>query len=255
MARAQSDLARQRTVEWLMAPEDAADAQTMLHQLVHRPPWHALANCRGVGPAAFVVERGGQYDTARALCAGCIVRSECLAVALADVELQGMWAGTSESQRKTMRRTSGDVPARRRASTTACVHAGAGKTRSPSAKWSCAGRREKLSTTRTNSVGRESWGGGVGACVRSVSGVVSRRPTTAGYMAVTRTKKRGASWNRTSDLSIIRAVRPFSGVRLAAIAPGQPQNLHKGTRQSSALGDRRAMDAAGLIRQNVTPRS
>ena len=103
--RAQGDLARQRTVEWLMASEGGPDVATMVAQLVHRPSWHALAACRSVGVDTFFVERGGQFDGGqRQLCESCPVRQECLEVAMADTLLDGLWGGTTPAERKAMRR-------------------------------------------------------------------------------------------------------------------------------------------------------
>jgi WhiB family redox-sensing transcriptional regulator len=75
-----------------------------LEDFLQRPEWHERAACRGVGVDVFVVGRGEQYDTGRLLCEGCVVREECLEVALADPELRGLWGGTSEVQRKALRR-------------------------------------------------------------------------------------------------------------------------------------------------------
>jgi WhiB family transcriptional regulator, redox-sensing transcriptional regulator len=87
----------------------------LLEQLVHRPSWHALANCKGLGVDQFVVGRGGQYEAARSVCESCAVRRECLETALANPDLLGMWGGTSEVQRKSMRRATGATPPRRAA--------------------------------------------------------------------------------------------------------------------------------------------
>jgi hypothetical protein len=111
-SQAYSELAEQRTLEWLMSPEDGADIGTMLEQLLHRPSWHALANCRGVGVDRFVIGRGGQYDAVRELCSGCPVREPCLAEAMANIELDGLWGGTSPAERKAMRRGAGGLKAR-----------------------------------------------------------------------------------------------------------------------------------------------
>ena len=51
------------------------------------------AFCPGWGPAA----------AAKALCAGCPVRTECLEYALCDPDTEGVWGGTSLCQRRTLR--------------------------------------------------------------------------------------------------------------------------------------------------------
>lgn len=55
-------LIRRRTLPFVTEPE--------------RPTWHALAACRGVGPALFFLESCGSYDAVRVYCARCLsVRS------------------------------------------------------------------------------------------------------------------------------------------------------------------------------------
>jgi len=89
-------------VGWLMTP-DALDGPMGLDELIHRPQWQAFAACRDEGVDPFFVERGGSMARARALCAGCTVRAECLAYAMADELLDGFWAGTSARQRRWLR--------------------------------------------------------------------------------------------------------------------------------------------------------
>lgn len=70
-----------------------------------RPEWYQRANCRGVGPDLFYLERGATSATANAVavCAGCTVRAECLALALQRGEPWGVWGGKSVRQRRRMR--------------------------------------------------------------------------------------------------------------------------------------------------------
>jgi hypothetical protein len=49
-----------------------------------RPAWHAQAACRGMGTAMFFPGRTDDLDDARAVCARCNVKAECLAAALED---------------------------------------------------------------------------------------------------------------------------------------------------------------------------
>ena len=87
--------------QWLMVAPDAAELVTSLN-LFQRPSWHDEAPCREVGTDGFIVERGGSYR--RDLCADCAVRQECLEAALADPELVGLWGGTTERERRELRR-------------------------------------------------------------------------------------------------------------------------------------------------------
>lgn len=73
--------------------------------LFTRPAWYAQAACAGQAVDVFFPARGRKADQARRVCDGCAVRAECLAAALADPELQGVWAGTDAHERARLRRT------------------------------------------------------------------------------------------------------------------------------------------------------
>ena len=77
------DAASYATTSWLMAP-DEPDPWAYLEQLTRRPAWQARAACRGSGTAAFFPSRGDSGIDAKAICATCVVRTECLATAMAD---------------------------------------------------------------------------------------------------------------------------------------------------------------------------
>ena len=70
--------------------------------------WRALAACKG-STALFYTERGEPTAEAKAVCAGCPVRAECLDDALEHNERFGVWGGKSERQRR-------DIAHRRRLS-------------------------------------------------------------------------------------------------------------------------------------------
>jgi WhiB family redox-sensing transcriptional regulator len=65
--------------------------------------WRLAAACRGLDPKLFFPERGEDTSAAKAVCAGCPVRGACLAENLA--EHNGIWGGTSEHERRVLRRT------------------------------------------------------------------------------------------------------------------------------------------------------
>lgn len=67
--------------------------------------WRARANCSGLDPGLFYPEKSAtaQLAAARAVCDGCVVRAQCLTWALEQPEEFGVWAGTSERQRRRMR--------------------------------------------------------------------------------------------------------------------------------------------------------
>jgi WhiB family redox-sensing transcriptional regulator len=87
------------TVAALMVPGDLS-----LDEVVARPAWHQRAACRGQGTASFFPSPGDSLNAARAFCRRCDVQAECLAAALADAGLQGFWGGTSERERRLIRR-------------------------------------------------------------------------------------------------------------------------------------------------------
>jgi WhiB family redox-sensing transcriptional regulator len=69
--------------------------------------WVELANCRGVDTNLFFPERGQneiEGAGAKQVCSGCVVREECLSYALRNGEKHGIWGGTTERERKKIRR-------------------------------------------------------------------------------------------------------------------------------------------------------
>lgn len=67
--------------------------------------WRTRAACRGANPDLFFPGRSDHDGIRRAklICAGCDVRAECLADALPDAHLVGVFGGTSERERSRMR--------------------------------------------------------------------------------------------------------------------------------------------------------
>ena len=75
-----------------------------LGKVVVMGDWVEQAACAGVDPALFFPDRGASLADARQVCAGCPVRVECLEYALEAGEKFGVWGGTSEKERRAMRR-------------------------------------------------------------------------------------------------------------------------------------------------------
>ena len=73
-------------------------------RLVEREPWMEDRACVGVPVGVFFPERGHDSSVAKAICATCPVCEECLDYALRNCEKYGIWGGTSERERRTMRR-------------------------------------------------------------------------------------------------------------------------------------------------------
>lgn len=72
----------------------------MIHDTI---PWQDLAECRGMNPDLFYAERGESTREAKAVCAVCPVRQECLDDALMGREKFGVWGGLSERERRKIR--------------------------------------------------------------------------------------------------------------------------------------------------------
>jgi len=64
--------------------------------------WQAQAACRGMSPDLFFPGRGNNSFAVKAICAGCPVRTECLAWGTAN-ERDGIWGGFAERSRQRFR--------------------------------------------------------------------------------------------------------------------------------------------------------
>lgn len=84
-------------------------------------PWIADALCRGTDPEPFYPPRGDDaaVDAAKAVCAACPVRVECLDHAIDTNEHLGVWGGESANERRKIGR------ARRKARRLARIEAAA----------------------------------------------------------------------------------------------------------------------------------
>ena len=68
--------------------------------------WRVEARCRGLDPEMFFPERGDHADELRAICGECPVIEPCRDWALHHEGL-GFWGGTSEAERRRIRRELG----------------------------------------------------------------------------------------------------------------------------------------------------
>lgn len=89
---------------------DIIDAAVFVAELVNRPrtPFSHRAACRDHPDVSWFPGRGEHAAPAKAICATCPALSDCLAYALADDTLTGVWGGTLPAER---RRLKGAVPA------------------------------------------------------------------------------------------------------------------------------------------------
>jgi WhiB family redox-sensing transcriptional regulator len=69
------------------------------------PTWQRFAECaQHAGRVDFFPARGESVRDAKAVCAVCSVRDECLDFALRMKVAHGVWGGLSERERRTVRR-------------------------------------------------------------------------------------------------------------------------------------------------------
>jgi WhiB family redox-sensing transcriptional regulator len=78
--------------------------QRVTTKLLQPVDWQSDAACSDVDPEIFFPERGGSSKAARAVCSQCQVRGQCLEYALNNKEQFGIWGGTSERERRRLRR-------------------------------------------------------------------------------------------------------------------------------------------------------
>lgn len=72
----------------------------MLNLPVTPQPWAVDALCAQTDPDLFFPTDSAEVAAARRVCADCPVRQQCLADALADPALRGIWGGTTRTERR-----------------------------------------------------------------------------------------------------------------------------------------------------------
>jgi WhiB family transcriptional regulator, redox-sensing transcriptional regulator len=76
-------------------------------RLAPRGTWAQRAACADTDPSMwFLDDQSGSYREARAICASCPVRRECLAWAVETNSRHGMFGGLNPLERRHLRRTS-----------------------------------------------------------------------------------------------------------------------------------------------------
>ena len=66
--------------------------------------WAPRGACRGMDPGTFFPDRGQNVGHVKAICHTCEVEKECLDYAVTSRQVFGIWGGTSERERRNMRR-------------------------------------------------------------------------------------------------------------------------------------------------------
>ena len=79
------------------------------------PAWHRDALCAEYPHVEFFVDRGEATEPAKAICARCLVRDDCLAYALTERIAHGVWGGLSERERRRLREAAETPDTRERA--------------------------------------------------------------------------------------------------------------------------------------------
>ncbi|AYY11598.1 WhiB family transcriptional regulator [Actinobacteria bacterium YIM 96077] len=68
------------------------------------PEWTERALCAQVDPELWFVEKGESNRPAKSICQQCEVVPECLEYALENDERYGVWGGTTERERRKLRK-------------------------------------------------------------------------------------------------------------------------------------------------------
>jgi WhiB family redox-sensing transcriptional regulator len=66
--------------------------------------WRQQSACRDLDPNIFFPASDGDAGQAKAVCASCSVRQECLEYAVATRQDDGVWGGLNETERRRLRR-------------------------------------------------------------------------------------------------------------------------------------------------------
>ncbi|MBI2051355.1 WhiB family transcriptional regulator [Candidatus Roizmanbacteria bacterium] len=69
------------------------------------PSFKRFGRCVGVDPEIFFPNSGDEVSQAKAICAECYVKVECLEYALKNNEKFGIWGGLTERERRRIRRS------------------------------------------------------------------------------------------------------------------------------------------------------
>ena len=73
-----------------------------LHALLNLEACQRDAACAGMDSNIFFAEKGQRLDEAKAVCADCPVKRECLECAIRNRERVGVWGGLTPKQRRSV---------------------------------------------------------------------------------------------------------------------------------------------------------
>lgn len=74
-----------------------------IYDPVNNDQWMVRANCLGIDADLFFPDRGTSTTEAKAICAACTVREQCLEYSLTHQINAGIWGGKSERERRRIR--------------------------------------------------------------------------------------------------------------------------------------------------------
>jgi WhiB family redox-sensing transcriptional regulator len=78
--------------------------------------WREQAACRGLDTSIFFPPSDLEAGAAKAICAQCPVREQCLEWAIASRQEEGIWGGMTDGERRRLRRRRRDAARRAAAS-------------------------------------------------------------------------------------------------------------------------------------------
>lgn len=84
--------------------QNTRPAMAQMTKLVREEPWMADARCKGMNPEWWHPLKGEPVDEQKAVCKACPVRSDCLEYAMYYHLGHGIWGGTSERERRVIRK-------------------------------------------------------------------------------------------------------------------------------------------------------
>ncbi|MGI9666511.1 MAG: WhiB family transcriptional regulator [Acidimicrobiia bacterium] len=85
------------------AMEDTISLEILAAPIIDEKPWATFAACKDEVSMSFFPQNKAEERAALAVCGICPVQQDCLDHALATNERFGIWGGTTEKQRRTLR--------------------------------------------------------------------------------------------------------------------------------------------------------
>ena len=84
--------------------EELVEGKEVLYDPEDPLAWQDWSACKGIDGDVFFVEQGGSTRRAKAICRDCIAAGACLDFAVFTNQRFGIWAGTTERDRRQIRK-------------------------------------------------------------------------------------------------------------------------------------------------------